>query len=319
MTTRTIDLAVRPADRTLRRERSRSLGRRIAGLVPFALVLLLAVIGPLLGTHDPTIVAGTGSTAPSGSNWFGTDSNGLDVYSRTMAAFQLDIALAVAITLLATAGGLVAGLLIGMYEARRTLGGFLARLGGRAIDLVQSIPVMIAGMVVAVFFGRTAAVIAIALAIVITPFQARLMRTEVLAVRTAGFVDAARMSGESEIRVLLSHVLPNAWRSTLENMSTVFAMGIIFSAALGFLGAGIPLPVAEWGSMLALGAPDAAVGRWWAVLFPALALGFSVWAASMAVTALTASDSRPRRSTAPPRHADGARSHGKKNPNGDQQ
>lgn len=293
MSLRPVLASGRSLDATVRRRRTRSRAGRVVGCLPLAAVLVLAAIGPLLVTYDPTVVAGQGSTAPSASHWFGTDSNGLDVYSRTMAAFQLDVLLAVSITLLATVAGVLLGLFVGMYESRRTLGGLVARLAGRLVDLVQSIPVMIAGMVVVVFFGRTPLVVAIALAIVITPFQARLMRTEVLAVRSAGYIDAARMSGESEPRIVFGHVLPNAWRPTLENMSTVFAMAIIFSAALGFLGAGIPIPTPEWGSMLALGAPDAAVGRWWAVLFPALALALSVWAASVAVTTLTA----PRRAT----------------------
>ncbi len=293
MSLRPVLASGRSLDATVRRRRTRGRAGRIFGCLPFAVVLLLAAIGPLLTTYDPTVVAGQGSTAPSAGHWFGTDSNGLDVYSRTLAAFRLDVLLAVSITLLATFGGVLLGLFVGMYESRRTVVGLLARLLGRLVDLVQSIPVMIAGMVVVVFFGRTPLVVAIALAIVITPFQARLMRTEVLAVRSAGYIDAARMSGESAHRIVFGHVLPNAWRPALENMSTVFAMAIIFSAALGFLGAGIPVPTPEWGSMLALGAPDAAVGRWWAVLFPALALALSVWAASVAVTTLPA----PRRAT----------------------
>ncbi|MFB2586480.1 ABC transporter permease [Herbiconiux liukaitaii] len=260
--------------------------------IPFAIVVVLAAIGPLLVTTDPTEVSGAGSSAPSGEHWFGTDANGLDVYSRVIAAFQIDVLIALTITVVATLAALVIGLVAGMYESRRSPLGVVARLLGRAVDLVQSIPVMIAGLVIVSFFGRNAVVITLALAVVLIPFQARLMRTEVLRTRNDGYIDAARMSGESELSILVRHVLPNSWRPTIENTSTIFAMAIIFNAALGFLGAGIPIPTPEWGSMLALGAPDAAVGRWWPVLFPALALAFAVWAASMLVSAFT---SYPRR------------------------
>jgi peptide/nickel transport system permease protein len=254
-------------------------------MLPFAIVLLLAIIGPYLANHSPIEVVGDQSAAPSAKFWFGTDANGMDIYSRVMTAFRLDIVIAICITVISTVVAMAIGLVSGMYQADRTVLGFVGRILGRAVDLIQSIPVMIAGLVIVSFFGRNAVVITLSLAIVLIPFQARLMRTEVLRTRTDGYVDAARMSGESEFRLLVRHVLPNSYRPMLENTSTIFGMAIIFCAALGFLGVGIPVPTAEWGSMLAAGAPDAAVGRWWSVLFPAAALALSVWSASVLVAA----------------------------------
>lgn len=278
------------AMRTVLPERRRRLSPRasiVVHSIPLGVVLLLTLIGPLVVPLSPTQVVGPPSTAPGGEFLFGTDSNGLDVFSRVVAAFRLDITIAICITVISTVTAIAIGLVAGMYESRRSLLGVVARLLGRAVDLVQAIPVMIAGLVIVSFFGRDVLVITGALALVLIPFQARLMRTEVLRTRSEGYIDAARMSGESESRILLRHVLPNSARSTVENSSSIFAMAIIFCAALGFLGVGIPLPTPEWGSMLALGAPDAAVGRWWPVLFPAIALGASVWAASFFVTGLT--------------------------------
>lgn len=270
---------------TARRGKAESRAGFYWRLVPFAVVILLAIIGPYLANHPATSVVGDQSAAPSGKFWFGTDANGLDVYSRVVTAFRLDVIIALCVSAIATIGAMATGLVSGMYQSHRSALGLLARLLGRAIDLVQSIPVMIAGLVLVSFFGRNAVVITLTLGIVLIPFQARLMRTEVLRTRTDGYVDAARMSGESEGRLLLRHVLPNSFKPTLENTSSIFAMGIIFCAALGFLGVGIPTPAAEWGTMLAAGAPDAAVGRWWSVAFPAAALAFSVWSASVVVAA----------------------------------
>ncbi|MWV48758.1 ABC transporter permease subunit [Rathayibacter sp. VKM Ac-2803] len=284
--------------RVPRSERRRVLPHKVSvalRLAPFALVLILAVAGPSLAPLSATEVVGPNSQAPSAEHLAGTDSNGLDVLSRTLTAFQLDVAIALVVTAVATLGGIAIGLVSGMYDAGRGLLGFAARLLGRAVDLVQAIPVMIAGLVVVSFFGRNAMVITLSLAVVLLPFQARLTRTEVLRTRSDGYVDAARMSGESERRILIRHILRNSAGPAIENSSSVFGMAIIFSAALGFLGVGIPVPTAEWGSMLALGAPDAAVGRWWPVLFPAVALAFSVWAASLFVAALTDPPGRPRR------------------------
>ncbi|MET2011751.1 ABC transporter permease [Microbacterium chocolatum] len=280
-------------DAVIPRRRRRRLSPRtslVLHCLPLSIVILLAVVGPLLVTSDPTRVVGTSSQPPSAERWFGTDAMGLDVFSRVVAAFALNIPMALAITLIATAFGMLIGLVAGMYESHGGPIGLLARVLTRAVDLVQAIPIMIAGLVLVSFFGRNPVVIVLSLALVLVPFQARLMRTEVLKTRSDAYIDAARLAGESEAEIVFRHVLPNSWRSTIENTSAIFAMGIIFCAALGFLGVGVPVPAPEWGSMLSSGATDAVVGRWWPFFFPAVALGLSVWAASVFIAGLT----RPR-------------------------
>ncbi|WP_322409901.1 ABC transporter permease [Microbacterium invictum] len=281
-------------DTVIPRRRTRRLSPRaslVLHCVPLGIVLVLTFIGPLLAPFDPTRVVGTSSQPPSAEWWFGTDSMGLDVFSRVVAAFALNIPMALAITVIATGLGMIIGLIAGMYESRGGPIGLVARILTRAVDLVQAIPVMIAGLVLVSFFGRNPVVIVLSLALVLVPFQARLMRTEVLKTRSDAYVDAARLAGESEAEIVFRHVLPNSSRSTIENTSAIFAMGIIFCAALGFLGVGVPVPAPEWGSMLANGATDAVVGRWWPFLFPAVALGLSVWAASVFVAGVTRSRS----------------------------
>ncbi|MDV7999876.1 ABC transporter permease [Rhodococcus sp. IEGM 1408] len=284
--TSTADLATRDAGTFAIRGKFRSLLR----FVPFAVLVALAVLGPVLAPMSATMVTGSPSQPPSAAHLFGTDSNGFDVFSRTLTAFRLDVMIGVAVTASATAGALLIGTVAGMYSAEPGIRGRLASTAGRLIDLIQALPVMIAGLVIVSFFGRSAVVMTVALAIVLMPFQARLLRSEVMRHRDDGYVTAARMSGESEFRVLIRHVVPNSWGPVLANCSAIFGMAIIMSAGLGFVGVGIPLPQAEWGNMLSSAAPDAAVGRWWSALFPAAALALSVWAAST----LTAKP-RPRR------------------------
>lgn len=285
-TTSTADPTTRDAATVARRWTPRSLLR----FVPFAILVTLAVLGPVLAPMSATMVTGTPSQPPSPTHLFGTDSNGFDVFSRTLTAFRLDVLIGAAVTALATAGALLIGTVAGIYNSEPGIRGRLASAAGRLIDLVQALPVMIAGLVIVSFFGRSAVVMTVALAIVLLPFQARLLKSEVMRHRDDGYVTAARMSGESEYRVLTRHVVPNSWGPVLANCSAIFGMAIIMSAGLGFVGVGIPLPQAEWGNMLSSAAPDAAVGRWWSALFPAVALAFSVWAAST----LTATR-RPRR------------------------
>lgn len=276
-----------PSPAPPRRVRSQPPGRTraVVQAVPFLILLVLAVVGPFLTTHVPTRVAGPSSAAPDATHWFGTDSSGLDVYSRVLAAARLDVVIALCITVMTTVLGIAGGLAIAVAEHRTGALGTCARLAVRAVDLLQSVPILIAGLVAASFFGRTPIVIVLALGLALVPYQLRLMRTEALRVRGESFLDSARLSGENSARIVLRRILPNAVRPVLENASAVFGMGIIFSAGLGFLGVGIPLPEPEWGSMLASGVSDALVGRWWAATFPALAIAFAVWAASSLVTA----------------------------------
>ncbi|MEO9323521.1 ABC transporter permease [Nocardioides sp. C4-1] len=280
----------RKARRTAPRRTERRGGgaaTRVVLATPFALLVLLAVVGPSLANHDPERVTGSTSEAPSGTHYLGTDSNGLDVFSRIVTAARLDMTLAISITVLTTVLGLVIGLLVATGESRRGPLGWTARGAGRLVDMVQAVPILIAGLTAASFFGRSPLVIVLALSLSILPYQLRLMRTEVLWVRREGYVDAARLSGEPTWTVLTRYVLPNAARPTLENSSAVFGMAIIFTAGLGFLGVGIPLPRPEWGSMLAAGVSDALVGRWWSALFPAAAIGLSVLSAALLLSALS--------------------------------
>ncbi|GAA2234705.1 ABC transporter permease [Herbiconiux moechotypicola] len=261
-------------------------------LVPAAVLAVLALIGPFITPYPATRVSGTSGTAPGAEYWFGTDSTGLDVFSQTLAATQLNVFIAVSVVLLATLIGVVLGLAIGMNESRPGPGGLTARGTGRIVDFVQAVPSVIVGLVLVSFFGASIGTIVVAIAVILAPIQVRLVRAEVLRVRGEAYLDAARMAGTSELVLTLRHVLPNSVRPAVANMSVLFGVSVILTAALGFLGAGLPPPTAEWGAMIARGATDAAVGRWWPGAFPALALVLAVAAVSLAFSAFPRAGSR---------------------------
>jgi len=260
--------------------------QRILSLVPAAIVLLLAVAGPSLVPFDPERVAGAASLPPGAEHWFGTDSAGLDVFSRTIAAFQIDVMIAVLTAVFATLLGIALGLIIGMSESAKGVWAFLARGIARVIDLMESIPGVILGLVAVALYGASVPTLVITMSIILCSGQTRLTRTEVLRVRGEAYLDAARMAGQSEARLTVRHVLPNACWAALQNASVIFAISIILTAALGFIGAGMPPPTAEWGAMLSNGSSDALVGRWWSAAAPAAALAFTVAAASAAAHAV---------------------------------
>jgi peptide/nickel transport system permease protein len=248
-------------------------------MAPAVAILFIAIVGPWLIPYSATEVVAKPDLSPgTDGHWFGTDSAGLDVFSRTIAATQNNLLIGLMTTVLATVIGILIGLTVGMNESRKGPVGVISRAVSRAIDLVQAVPAIVIGLVLIAFFGASIPSLVVALSVILIPNQARLVRTEVLRVRGESYLDAARISGESEFAVIMRHVLPNSSWPALENASLVFGSAIILAAGLGFLGVGLNPPTPEWGSMIAAGAPAAAVGRWWPALFPAIALAITVFA-----------------------------------------
>ena len=239
--------------------------------VPVALVLLVALVGPWIVPFDPTKVVGAPSLSPNSEFLLGTDSTGLDVFSRTIAGARIDVTIALFVTIASTVGGILIGLTIGMNESGHGLGGFLARGAARFLDLLEAVPTVIVALVVVSFFGTSSLTMIFTLSVILAPIQARLVRTEVLRVRGDAYLDAARQAGLSETQLVFRHVLPNSSVPALQNASVVFGLTIILTAALGFLGVGLAPPTPEWGSMITRGAGDAAIGKLWAAGAPAFA------------------------------------------------
>lgn len=258
---------------------------------PVAVVLLVALVGPWIVPFDPTKVVGAPSLSPDSEFLLGTDSTGLDVFSRTIAGARIDVTIALFVTIASTVGGILIGLTIGMNESGRGLGGFLARGAARFLDLLEAVPTVIVALVVVSFFGTSSPTMIFTLSVILAPIQARLVRTEVLRVRGDAYLDAARQAGLSETQLVFRHVLPNSSVPALQNASVVFGLTIILTAALGFLGVGLAPPTPEWGSMITRGAGDAAIGKLWAAGAPALALCLTVAAVAVVGRHLT-KDSR---------------------------
>jgi peptide/nickel transport system permease protein len=263
--------------------------------VPFTVILALIVFGPTFVPHDPTQVISLPAISPNATFWFGTDKAGMDVLSRTVAATRLNVEIAGLVAGLASLVGISLGLVIGMNESRRGPLGAAGRVASRVIDLMQAVPAVVIAMVAVAFFGVDQTTIILILALILAPNQARLVRSEVLRVRSEAYLDAARMAGLSELHLTVRHVLPNSSWPALENVPVVFAVAVTLTAALGFIGIGLPPPTPEWGSMIAGGVSNALVGRWWPAAFPALALALTVASIGSCVDVLRALLGAPRR------------------------
>jgi len=235
-------------------------------------IVFAAVFGPYIVPHDP-LASNTMQALkpPSAANWFGTDQLGRDIFSRVVVATRLDLFIAVASVALVFAMGGLAGIAAGYF------GGWTDRITGRIADTIMAFPLFVLAMGIVAALGNTVQNIIIATAIVNFPLYARVARAEANVRREAGFVQAARLSGNSEMRILLVHILPNIMPIMIVQMSLTMGYAILNAAGLSFIGLGVRPPMPEWGIMVAEGASFMVSGEWWIALFPGLALMIAVF------------------------------------------
>ena len=236
------------------------------------LIVFAALFGPYIVPYDP-LASDTAQAlkAPSAAHWFGTDQLGRDIFSRVIVATRLDFFIAIASVILVFAMGGLAGIASGYF------GGWTDRIVGRIADTIMAFPLFVLAMGIVAALGNTVQNIIIATAIVNFPLYARVARAEANVRREAGFVQAARLSGNSEMRILLVHILPNIMPIMIVQMSLTMGYAILNAAGLSFIGLGVRPPTAEWGIMVAEGASFMVSGEWWIALFPGLALMIAVF------------------------------------------
>ncbi len=241
----------------------------------FALFLVLVVcaaLGPSLVPHDP-LASDTAAalTGPSAEHWFGTDQLGRDIFSRVVVAARLDLGIAISSVALAFGIGTLAGLAAGYC------GGWVDRIVGRAVDTIMAFPLFVLAMGIVAALGNNLANIVYATAIINLPIYARLARAEANVRRNAGFVEAARLCGNGQARIVLAQLLPNIMPLMMVQVSLTLGYAILNAAGLSFIGLGVRPPTPEWGIMVAEGASFIVSGEWWVALFPGLALMAAVF------------------------------------------
>ncbi|MEM5585641.1 MULTISPECIES: ABC transporter permease [unclassified Roseibium] len=238
----------------------------------FAVLLVAAILGPALVPYDPMASnAALALQPPSLDHWFGTDNLGRDVFSRVIVATRLDLAISVAAVALSFLIGSVLGSIAGYW------GGWIDTVLNRLFDTIMAFPLFVLAMGIVAALGNTIENIVYATAVINIPFYARLVRAEVNIRRDAGFAQAAKLAGNSDIRVLALHIFPNALPPMMVQVSLNLGWAILNAAGLSFIGLGVRPPTAEWGILVAEGANFIVSGEWWLAIFPGLALMFAVF------------------------------------------
>jgi len=209
-------------------------------------------------------------TAPSGRHPFGTDPSGLDVFSRVIYAIRIDLFVGIMGTVVCMVVGIPLGLLVGYYR------GFLPGLVLRIADLLQAIPVFVLAMALVAMAGPNLRNVILAIGFLNAPVFMRLVRSEVLTFRERPVMEAAKCIGNRDFRILRYYLLPNTVEAAMVQASVNVGWAILLTAGLSFIGAGIPVPTPEWGSMVGIGAPMMITGEWWAAFFPGVAIALCV-------------------------------------------
>ncbi|MBI4307632.1 MAG: ABC transporter permease [Chloroflexi bacterium] len=250
--------------------RRRPLG--LVGISLLALLVLVAILAPVLATHDRFATSAADQlVAPSAGHFMGTDRYGRDLFSRIVYGSRISLYVGFSV---AFAAGCIAGVL-GLTSAY--FGGKVDLIFQRVIDVFQSFPGLILAMsIVAVLgFGIEKAILAIIIPDI--PRMTRIVRSQALAVRSTDYVLAGRTIGAGHLRLIARYIAPNSMAPWIIVVTGALGGAILTEASLSFLGLGIPEPHPSWGAMLSLSAADYAEIAPWLVIFPGLSLSIAVF------------------------------------------
>lgn len=237
------------------------------GLVIVLAYAVLAVFAPWLAPMDPIQVHADAVLAPPSPRFLlGTDGNGMDLFSRIIYGARYAFGIAVPAVLLSV----LIGLPVGLWAGYR--GGWADEVLLRCMDLLRVFPSIILALTIVAATGQSITNVILVIGLLDAPIFARVVRSEILALRGGLLIESARAIGNGTRRMLFVHVLPNSMSGALTQVSVRMAWAIRVSATLAFVGVGIQQPTPEWGAMIRQGAEYMVTGEWWVALFPGLAL-----------------------------------------------
>lgn len=248
----------------------------VIALVYVALMALIALLAPLLaapsapvpfGPNDPDLAHRL--EAPSAQHRLGTDDLGRDVLARMIHGARVSLTVGLTATALSLIVGSILGALAGYY------GGAADWIVSRLIEVILCFPLLFLVLGIVALFKPSLWTIMVSLGLTSWTTEARYVRGEFLRIRDLEFAHAARASGARDARIIFRHLLPNALAPVLVSASFGVAWAILIESALSFLGFGVPIPTASWGSILSI-AEEHIQYAWWLALFPGVAIFLTV-------------------------------------------
>ena len=248
--------------------------RNPLGVVGLAIVLLLifvAIFAPWIATHDPYLPAlGKRLSAPSPEFWFGADELGRDIYSHLIYGSRLTLLIVSLVVITSAPVGLIVGAVSG------TVGGWVDAIFMRITDVFLAVPKLLLALAFVAALGPGIVNAALAITLTAWPPYARLARAEALVVRNSDYVNAVRLAGASELRIIIFHIIPMCLNSVIVRVTFDMAGIILTAAGLGFIGLGAQPPLPEWGAMISTGRKYI-FEQWWVATVP----GFAIFIVSL--------------------------------------
>jgi peptide/nickel transport system permease protein len=251
------------------------------GAVIMAVFVFAAIFANVLTGYDPVATNAALSLAPpSAAHWLGADFMGRDVYARIVYGARISLAVGLGSTTLGCSIGVALGLASGY------LGGWVDLIIQRITDVLQGMPLLVLALVMAASLGPSLTNTIIAISIPLIPYSARVIRSNTLLLRELPFVEAARATGMSELRIAIRHVLPNTLAPLIVLATAQLGAAILTEASLSFLGLGVPEPHPSWGRMLSESAAEYVRTAPWLVIFPGLTISLVVFGTNLLGDAL---------------------------------
>jgi len=236
-----------------------------AGIV-LALIVLAVLLGPLLSPHDYDTIdfAGDWGSAPTleDGHWFGTDTIGRDLFSRTLAGGRISLLVGLIGTVVSLLIGVAYGAIAGYF------GGRLDSVMMRVVDVLYALPFMFFVILLMVMFGRNIFLIFIAIGAVNWLDMARIVRGQAMSLRRKEFIDAAIVSGTRPMEIIRRHIVPNLLGVVVVYATLTIPQVILVESFLSFLGLGVQEPATSWGALVNDGAREMETTIW-PLLFPA--------------------------------------------------
>lgn len=217
----------------------------VIGLCIILFLVFLALFGRFIMPYDPNLQdLGNAKAMPSSEHWFGTDQLGRDIFSRVIDGTKISLRVGLSAVAIALSIGTVLGAVAG-YR-----GGRADTVIMRLMDMMLSIPSILLAITFMAAFGKGIDKAIIAIGLVSIPEYARIVRGSILSIKENDYVQAAKVIGNKESRIIFRHILPNVVSSIIVRATLGISTAVLDTAALGFLGLGVQPPYAEWGDML---------------------------------------------------------------------
>ncbi len=243
------------------------------GAVVIFLAVLMAILAPWVAPHDPESVGIAKKFSPPGteSALLGTDHIGRDVLSRLIHGARISMYVGIMTVLI----GITIGTMVGIGSAY--MGGVFDILVQRLVDALMGFPPIILALGLMAALGADINNVIIALVVILVPGATRVVRSEALRIKELDYILASRAIGSNPLRVMARHILPNVAATYIVLMTITLGFAIVVEASLSFLGVGVPVGVATWGSMLEIGREHIHTQAW-LVIFPGIAIAAVVFA-----------------------------------------